>query len=506
MSETGGMRTSFDLADALLHNARRQPQHPAVVIDDVSVSYGALARQVLLLAANFSHRAEPRILVALPQVPDAYAAIVAAGLAGGFHTPLNLAAPISKLRRIARLLQPDFIVGQGQVIEELADEAPAAVILNPARLPAIEPAHDLTRRHRLAHVMFTSGSTGIPKGVMVSRRGINAYGRWVKGNFGIAPADRVSQHANLSFDISMTDIIGAFCGGATLYPLLDEGDRLMPARVIERDKITVWNSVPSVVSLMMQGRQVTARNLESVRLFNFCGEPLLPEHVAALFEACPDAVVQNTYGPTEATVAMTALPLRADTWRHYAERSMALGASLPGMRLDLVGGGHADEGQIVISGVQLADGYWQEPDMSQQVFRPVEIAGHGVVQGYLTGDWAERREGQVYFRERIDFQAKVRGYRVELDEVAAAIRDCGWPVACVFARRDGLAAVVEEVPGRTFGEADLRLALASRVERYAVPENIRLVRRMPRNENDKLDRTAVMDWFERTTTKTDHEF
>ena len=308
------MQASFDLADEFLRQAQRRPQHPAVVVDEVCLSYEALARQVLRLAAHFSRRTDPRILVALPQVPDAYAAIIASSLAGGYYTPLNLAAPTAKLRRIARLLQPDFIVGHGAIIADLADEAPAAEILDPARLSVVEPAHDLTRRHRLAYVTFTSGSTGMPKGVMVSRQAINTYAQWVNRSFGITPADRVSQHPNLAFDISMTDIIGAFCGGATLYPLLDEADRLMPARMIEREKITVWNSVPSVVSLMMQARHVTERNLGSVRLFNFCGEPLLPEHLSALFAARPDAVVQNTYGPTEATVAVTALQLRADSW------------------------------------------------------------------------------------------------------------------------------------------------------------------------------------------------
>ena len=490
------MQASFDLADEFLRQAQRRPQHPAVVVDEVCLSYEALARQVLRLAAHFSRRTDPRILVALPQVPDAYAAIIASSLAGGYYTPLNLAAPTAKLRRIARLLQPDFIVGHGAIIADLADEAPAAEILDPARLSVVEPAHDLTRRHRLAYVTFTSGSTGMPKGVMVSRQAINTYAQWVNRSFGITPADRVSQHPNLAFDISMTDIIGAFCGGATLYPLLDEADRLMPARMIEREKITVWNSVPSVVSLMMQARHVTERNLGSVRLFNFCGEPLLPEHLSALFAARPDAVVQNTYGPTEATVAVTALQLRADSWQAHTRTSVALGEALPAMRLDLVGGRHPDEGQIVISGPQLAEGYWQEPAMSRRAFRPLQIAGHGLVHGYSTGDWAERHDGQVYFRERLDFQVKIRGFRVELDEVAAAIRDCGWPIACVVARQDALAAVVEAVPGKEFDEAGLRRALARRVESYAIPLNIREIERMPRNENDKLDRKAVTDWLE----------
>lgn len=175
--------------------------------------------------------------------------------------------------------------------------------------------------------------------------------------------------------------------------------------------------------------------------------------------------------------------------------SVAIGAPISNIGIHLIGGRHAEEGQIVITGPQLADGYWRDPAMAEEVFRPIEIGGRPE-RAYFTGDWAERRNGHVFFKERIDFQVKVKGYRVELDEVASAIRDCGWPVVCVFKRGEALAAVVEHMPGRVLGQAVLLSEVSRKVEAHAVPVAVRVIDRMPRNDNDKLDRKAVTAWFD----------
>ena len=484
-----------DVVDRFLDCAAADPDHPAVVCGDERLTYGGFERRVRAFAQRFSTFETPRVLIALPQVSDAYAVIFAAGLAGGCHTPLNVAAPLEKLQRIAGLLKPDIVIGKSELANALAESAPTAVVLDPAELDADEQFTGRGRRHHLAYVIFTSGSTGMPKGVMVPRSALNHYVQWMGQALKITPDDRVSQHPNLAFDISMTDIFGALCHGATLYPLVRDVDRLMPARAIAREKITVWNSVPSVVSLMMQAGQVTNANFASIRVFNFCGEPLLPAQLEALFAARPEALVRNTYGPTEATIAVTDLPLCRDDYRNASAASVAIGPPSTDIGLHLISGSHRDEGEIVITGPQLADGYWRDPAKTEEVFRSIEIDGRSV-RAYFTGDWAERRNGHVFFKERIDFQVKIRGYRVELDEVAAAIRDCGWPVACVFKRGEALVAVVERMPDKAFDPAGLLAKVARKVEAHAVPVAVRLIERMPRNDNDKLDRKAVAAWFE----------
>ncbi len=123
--------------------------------------------------------------------------------------------------------------------------------------------------------------------------------------------------------------------------------------------------------------------------------------------------------------------------------------------------------------------------------------GVGLRRGYFTGDWAERRGTDLYFRERIDFQVKVRGFRIELDEVAAAVRACGYPVTCVFKRGDTLGCVVESPSmDSVFDETELRSALARKLEPHAIPERIVMVDHIPRNENEKLDRKKAAAMME----------
>lgn len=481
-----------DVVDRFLTQAQMLPTAPAIVSAGETTTYSELERRVRSYAARFAQHSQPRVLVALGPGLDAYACIFAAGLVGGFHTPINVAAPLEKRRRIATLLEPHVIVCDAEASEDYANLG--GDILTPNTLGDQPLFVGPGTRHHLAYVIFTSGSTGDPKGVQISRKALAWYVDSLQ-SLAYGPGDRVSQQPNLAFDISMTDIFGALCFGATLYPLSSRADYMLPARFIQREKITVWNSTPSAVSLMMQARQVNQETLASLRLMNFCGEPLLPEQLDAIFEARPDLVVQNTYGPTEATISMTALTLTAENYKSSCAASVAIGPPIEGMTIELVGGSHSDEGQIVITGRQLADGYFKDPAKSAEVFKPVQVDGI-VKLGYYTGDWAEKRNGQIFFKERIDFQIKVRGHRVELDEVNAAIRSFGWPVVCAFKFGDAICAIVEGIDGKPFDEKELRKSLATKLENYAIPDHIRLIDRMPRNENDKIDRKAAVRWFE----------
>jgi len=482
---------TLDVIDRFLAQAAAHPDHPALMTGGREVNYVALERRVRGIANVLASVRKPRVLIALPPSLDAYASLLAAGLVGGYHTPVNLAAPVAKLRMIAEALGPDVIVGTPDTLSDLRQASPTAMLVNASTIGDDSLFTGTGTRHQLAYTIFTSGSTGLPKGVVVSRRALNHYVDWLS-TFDIAHGDRVSQQPNLGFDISMTDIFGALCYGGALCPLERDVDRMTPALFIARHGVTVWNSTPSAISLMMRARQLTSANLRSVRLFNFCGEPLLKEHLDAIFSARPDVRVQNTYGPTEATISMTALELTAAGYEDACSSSVAIGDPIPGMDYHLVGGADADQGELVITGPQLAEGYWGDSEKTRAVFR---ATGNGE-RGYFTGDWMEHVDGHVYFRERIDFQVKIRGHRVELDEVAAAIRSCGWPVACVFKRGEALAAVVEDLPGRYFDEADLKRALGDHIEAHAVPERLVQIAHMPRNENDKLDRQAAARWFE----------
>jgi D-alanine--poly(phosphoribitol) ligase subunit 1 len=490
-----------DVIDLFIASAAARPFQTAISVHGGKMSYAAFEDRVRSFAGAFVRSKSSGVLIALPQGPDAYAAMLGAGLAGCYYAPLNIETPVGKQLRIARLLQPDLILAERHLAAELAPAVPGAAILSPDDSLG-PPLIGRGTRHEIAYIIFTSGTTGVPKGAVIPRTALDHFIDWVGDSKTITAEDRVPQFSNIAFDASVTDVYGALCYGATLYPVLGRADRMFPARVVAREKLTVWNSTPSVISLMSRAGEVTRELLGSLKLVNMGGEPLLPAHLSALFTALPDAVVQNTYGPTETTVTMTALRLNRGNLMAACGTSVAIGDPIARMGIRLIGGAHDDAGEIVITGPQLAMGYWNDPERTAAVFRTIDVNGTPV-PAYFTGDWAERRDGHLFCKGRIDLQVKIRGFRLELDEVAKAIHDHGFPVSCVLKWGDELAAVIERHPTSCFDETALRAALAKQLEAHAVPSIIRLIDQMPRTQNDKLDRQAVAEWLdshERTST------
>lgn len=470
------------------------PDRPAVVDRDRAWSYAETKALALRLAAAFRGFGDkPRVLIHLPAGAEAYAAMLGSLMAGGVYAPVNVAAPVAKRHRVMEQLDPDLVVGQGTQTAELLVGREEVPVVDPEGLEAMPLDDPVADGSDPAYVIFTSGSTGVPKGVVISRPALAHYLTWVGESMDPGPDDRWSQHPNIGFDLSVLDIYGALCFGATLYPLTPREARLTPAGAIRRHRLTVWDSVPSVLDLMIQARQMDSRHLASLRLMTFCGEPLLPEHLEAIFAARPDLAVHNTYGPTEATVSCTLRRLTADSWRTASGASIAVGDSIGDMTLHLVGGASLDEGEMVLAGPQLAEGYWDDPEATAAAFRPLET-DTGSVRGYWTGDWAERRGGELFFKGRRDHQVKIRGHRIELDEVCAALRRCGFGQAHCAVIDGRMHAFLE---GRGGDPRAIRDRLADQIEAYALPEHIHFRDRLPRSDNDKIDgRTLVAQYLD----------
>lgn len=478
-----------DVIDLFLRAASDHADRPAIASVTHVLTYAELKNRVDSLAFELlAVNSHPRVAIYLPQGEWAYAAMFATLLAGGVYAPINLGHPESRQSKVIQTFDPHVIVVDGK------SRLPAAIQSDrQMRIVSVEELQSQTLKtiptpDNLAYVMFTSGSTGQPKGVMIQRSALSHYVEWAHEAMQVKPEDRWSQHPNIGFDLSVLDVYGALCAGAALFPLTARKHRLLPATAIADFELTIWNSVPSVIDLMLRANQVDGKHLQSLRLMTFCGEPLLRQHLASIFAVRPDLVVHNTYGPTEATVSTTLIKLTVSNFHRYSKDSVALGEPIGDMRVYLEEGETADEGELVIAGPQVAQGYWKDEMRTLMSF--FEGSVDGVMERcYKTGDLVERIDGNLYFVSRMDRQIKRHGNRIELGDIDVALRQAGAPAACTVFVSGWLVGFVENVDEDHLNEVSSRLRQL--LPSYALPDELLSVPVLPRNSNDKIDPAAL---------------
>lgn len=511
-----------DIVERFSYQVAHKPNFPAVIDHERVITYqelNVLAKRV----ASFllTYKKHPRVLVMLPQGIEAYASIIGVVMAGGYYCPINVALPQKRKAQIAELFDPDFVITnsadfelansiKNQIAVKNVSDFPEDTlisgyedtfikgkfeIINFDKLPHNTESYSFpSTNHDLAYVIFTSGSTGQPKGVMIKRQAVSRFIDWSIETIDPTPNDRWGQFSNLGFDLSVMDMYTALGCGATLIPLNTPKDRLMPATAIQRHKLTIWHSVPSVIDLMGQAKQITSEFLKTIRLMSFCGEPLRPQHLSSLFSANSDMTIFNTYGPTEGTVFCTWLPLTAENYLPFCDVSAAIGKPIPGWTLHLWGGQDLNEGEIVISGDFIGAGYWRNLTATKKAYRNLKIDNHDC-HAYYTGDWAERRDQNLFFRNRVDRQVKVHGFRVELGEVDYFVREFG-VLNSYSLLHHGKICTFLEIGDFSIDEVALQKFLKERLPSYAIPSRFVTKRILPRNQNDKIDTNLLHSFLE----------
>jgi len=480
-----------DAIDLFFAAAARHGHALAIRNGPGSITYAALARRVRAYAAAFARAPEPRVLIALSPGLDAYAAMLGAGLAGGFYATVSETAPMDQVNHIVGQFQPNIVVAADTMVRPLVEAAPRATFIQPADLNSLASFSGRGTRHPTALVMFSNTHDQV--GLAIPRDGLNTYVGWIAGSGIIGPKDIVSQYNNLAFELSLLEIYGSLCIGASLVPVSGLGDRLQPSRVIAREGVTVWVSAPSVIDMMRATGALSKVHMASVRLFVLAGEPLLREQVEILFALCPHATISYGFEAPETTAIVTQVMLtKKDYARACQGSTVSIGVPVAGMEVLLAGGQTAYQGDLVLAGPMLANPIDADP---------ANPAGRRDASGrfrrrFIPGIWAERRAGLLYQRPRPGREVRVGGHKVLLDDVAGAIRRCGWSGVCVFPYADGLAAILEGPEAESLDCEALRSLLATRLPPYAVPERITAVRSIPRDENDRIDLAATMAIFQ----------
>ena len=512
---------NFNIAAPFWQCAHAHPGAIALVVARREFTYEALAQKVARLAGHLAPRLKQRrVGIFATRSLEGYIGILGACMAGATYVPLNQKWPPERLVTLLGLLKLDALIvdrnGIGLLTPEVLAAAPA-IIIGPeqADMPvtadaAITPLDALTDPplgepamvgpDHEAYIIFTSGTTGLPKGVVISTASLASYLVQARPWTMLGTEDRVAEAHDLTFDLSVHNLFLTLESGAALH-VMSALELSAPQHFIRSHGITAWMSVPTIVNMMRTAGSLKPGLFETIRLSVFCGEPLPGVTVEAWKVAAPNSAVENIYGPTECTVVMLRQSVGAEMPLTPGRGVVAIGTPFSDGKIAILDPelrpvAPGVPGEIALGGPQVGIGYFASPEQTADRFR--DMNGE---RWYLTGDLGLcDAEGIYHHLGRTDNQVKVKGNRIELEEVEAHLRlaaDSTVVAVVAWPHVDGAATgLVGFVAGSDETAASIQTKMLRSLPRYMVPEAIHLKDTLPVNINGKVDRRALRDILE----------
>ena len=500
----------------------------AVTCDGFRISYGELVRSSNRLAncliRNGIHR-QDRVALCLGRSINSIIAVAGILKADAVYVPVDSKWPVARLAKIIDDCRPSALICDGGTGEQALQavskkEGFPKILLMDDRMKAPSFSKDsLICREEIedqdsdcprygnidadmAYILYTSGSAGSPKGVMISHLNITNYIEWAVDRFQITKEDRVLSTAPFHFDMSTFDIYCSFKSGAALC-VASESERLFPGKLldlIEREEITVWKGVSSLLMYMAQGASLGRRKLPTLKRILFGGESLPTKHLIEWMNAYPEKLFYNVYGPTEATGISTCYPVeeipkdplvRIPIGRACRNTEVFL------LKEDGSLAGVGEAGELYVRGSGLSRGYWNDREKTEKAFITNPLTKTPGDRVYRTGDRAlQRKDGNYEFLGRKDDQVKYLGYRIELLEIENAILSVEEVKDAAVTLIPGEKIPVPEIVALTVlknqgNPGEILAELRNKLPRYMLPQKILRVTRIPRTDRGKIDRQAL---------------
>lgn len=528
--------SAHTLVECLERGAALARQEKVAVFDgEGGRTYAALFRSARGIAARLVEAGVgrgSRVGIWMDKTPACVEAILGVLFAGAAYVPLDPRSPLLRCRAIAKDGRLSAIVADAPKLDLLAGflegQHVKLVLVHGAdleRARAAAPSHlverlETARDHApapvappapgdLAYVLYTSGSTGAPKGVAHTHHSGVSFVEWLRSRFAISSEDVFSSHAPFHFDLSVADLYASLGSGASVRILSATEAMLPPHLVAGLDAwgITVWYSVPSILVQMLESGGLAARPPARLRVLFFAGEVFPTPQLRRLRRALPNVRLVNLFGPTETNVC---------TWYEVPPdlpdelvAPIPIGAGCDNLETFVIDDAGAEvtapgvEGTLWAKGGNVMAGYWNDPARTATMLQPDPRGRAGVA--CCTGDRVRiRLDGAYEFRGRRDHMVKTRGHRVELGEIEAALAShpsVREAVAVPLPDKSVGNRIVASIVPRAGANVDvraLRAYLAGRLPNYMVPASLDVREELPRTSTGKADRTQLRtDWEER---------
>lgn len=514
----------------LSESARKHPDNTAMVFKDTTMTYARLEIDSGKLAKTLFEigvQKGDRIGIYMNRSIDSIVSVFGILKAGAAYVPVDPASPSERLGYILGVCGIRTLLTSKEKlpnIEHAAAEIPSLkniVAMNGARggsstfgsaklldWPHVrETAEYAPPRDGidsdLAYILFTSGSTGRPKGVMLSHANSLTFVNSVHDFFDIQPTDRFSNLCPLHFDMSIFDLFVAFKAGASVA-IIPETTSAFPVKLaefIENGRITVWNSVPSALSLLANLATLPRYDLSSLRLVLFAGEVFPVKHLTRLKNAIPDAGFYNIYGQTEANSSTC---YRVESIPDHDGAILPIGKPFPNFdvfALDDEGrqiNGCGEKGELYVRASSVAQGYWNDAERTEEKFVADPLRPYTGQKVYKTGDLVSLDEaGNYIFLGRKDHMIKSRGYRIEIGEIESVLsahpRIQNAAVVPIADELLGnrIVAVVVPVEKDAIKKKEIMAICAARLPKYMIPEVVEFRDSLPMTSSGKIDRQKL---------------
>ncbi len=437
---------------------------------------------------------------------ETYAAIYGCLFSGRGYVPINPANPLSRNSSILEQtgIKTIFCKKKDDLITEIASTNNVKIVsvdeLPTAKINLQPPIVD---ENEIAYLLFTSGSTGIPKGVPITRKNLNSFvDAFLRLGYNVNENDRFLQMFELTFDFSVVCYTVPLCVGACIYTLPAEGVKFANVYMaLEENEITFACMVPSVLSYLTP--YFDEIKLEKMRYSLFCGETLLDQIAQGWSKCTPNAKIINAYGPTEATVFCLVYewnsensPIKTFNGGVCIGKPMEnMGAIIVDENSKIITNKSTEKGELCLSGKQLTPGYWNNDDKNSKTFFRTILNGEEEIF-YRTGDLAfQDEDGDFFFAGRIDNQIKIQGFRIELGEIEHFAREFikGGNVAAVgYQNSFGNMQIHLFVENYNGTSLEIEEHLKLKIPEYMVPSYISIIPSFPLNENGKIDRKKLI--------------